>query len=732
MKKLFLALCFILYLSTSVFGAHIYVEEDGGNPGQIMYDANGWPSEYAGTRTENSDIDAAIVAAGANGIVELSGSTNGITYSSTELDSADGADITTAISEFKGSLENGHNGTVTFNGSGLTDHVLYCNVAATISNINFINAPSTKFGVYLTGSNAILQDCTFNDCYGGVQIYQTASTVSRCSFSTCSNNAIKINGSDDTKSPVINYCIIKDSGENDREMIIYHGDTITFNNCLFVGNDRGVLYSGTGTQDIVLNNCIFSANLTLTALYHIVNNAGSGTCTIKNCVLLPHPARAISDDKGFYNITDGGNNVFTVPGFIQHRRPAYIAICIDDQGNFAHWCSLADACAAHGFRCTWALNDTDTFSNWSTLQTYIDAGHEVTSHTRHHVDLSSMNAFNVQYTGAAASCTMTINIASNSITITTTGGVDDLSIDISNTNYDTIGEIHAYINNQANYTSSTASTDGDSDTGLGSSLADITDQDIKTAEYTCLFDTTRYFTEEITNSKSDIESNLSGYTCNSFVFPYNSHNETAEDWVKDAEYLGSRSSSSGTYSLESMEIYNIYGNGVPQLIGTTDDTDGALTIMDIKARTAALAERLCYDGAAIVLVGHDNENYSLTNWEIILEALEESNIEVLTLSEMINKIRSEGSTVDNETWTRSFTDGSNYHLRSLSSCINTGTDVSLVQDFEKQRVPRNSIPEIGAYEYWPKPFNCISKDYKNRPFRRPTSKNTKLGEVIGN
>lgn len=68
-----------------------------------------------------------------------------------------------------------------------------------------------------------------------------------------------------------------------------------------------------------------------------------------------------------------------------------------------------------------------------------------------------------------------------------------------------------------------------------------------------------------------------------------------------------------------------------------------------------------------------------------------------------------------------------YRLKSGSPCINTGTDVSLSQDYETRNVPHGPAQEIGAYEYWPNPIAGSFKEYKNRPYTKEWP-----GELIGN
>lgn len=97
-----------------------------------------------------------------------------------------------------------------------------------------------------------------------------------------------------------------------------------------------------------------------------------------------------------------------------------------------------------------------------------------------------INAFVIRYQGSGIGCTMTITLTVDSATRLTTSvtGVtgDTLDIDLTSTNYDTIGKVINYINSQASYE---ATIDPYADPRMESEYLDeVTAQDIMTANYT--------------------------------------------------------------------------------------------------------------------------------------------------------------------------------------------------------------------------------------------------------
>lgn len=103
------------------------------------------------------------------------------------------------------------------------------------------------------------------------------------------------------------------------------------------------------------------------------------------------------------------------------------------------------------------------------------------SETEYVVDNITKSSFVIQYTGAAATATMSID--ATGITTTTAGDVNNLSVPFAS--FPTIQDIVNYINDQTDYTC-TVSTLTPSDPG--SELDYITTQDIKSSAYTALSD----------------------------------------------------------------------------------------------------------------------------------------------------------------------------------------------------------------------------------------------------
>lgn len=150
-----------------------------------------------------------------------------------------------------------------------------------------------------------------------------------------------------------------------------------------------------------------------------------------------------------------------------------------------------------------------TGSNTGKLIQMISKGEEVLNK-----DDVTLKLMAIQYTGSGSAAAMTINATTLSTTCTD-DSPSDLSITLAN--YDSIGSLINYINNQANYT---CTLTGQSDE-FATVFDAVTSQDIKTASYECVgiveaiireLNTTGYVTAALsTGAARTVIDNLANY-----------------------------------------------------------------------------------------------------------------------------------------------------------------------------------------------------------------------------
>lgn len=194
--------------------------------------------------------------------------------------------------------------------------------------------------------------------------------------------------------------------------------------------------------------------------------------------------------------------------------------------------------------------------------------------------------------------------------------------------------------------------------------------------------------DQLVQSKSNIESRIGGgYSVTSIVYPSGLTNASVITAAQAAGYTAGRSIT-GDWQLSSIDIYKLMSRSAPALFGTNEST--------IQRNAAAYFEGISWVGGLGILYAHND--FSAAQWRLVLKALQGSNCKSVTLKEMDAYIRT-GTTGDGETWTRTLNSTPNYHLRTGSSAINAGANVSLTIDYDGKGVPYSTSPDIGVYEY---------------------------------
>ncbi|MGD2065831.1 MAG: hypothetical protein PVI43_01510, partial [Candidatus Bathyarchaeota archaeon] len=401
----------------------------------------------------------------------------------------------------------------------------------------------------------------------------------------------------------------------------------------------------------------------------------------------------------YNNVTLDGNCFADVPRFRGGRYPAIIVFGVDDYSvsadeGFDYFQNIADLAESYGFGATYFLNTLNVSgAHWTALDAEVAAGHDVVPHGRRHIDHSSLDGITIRYTGDASTAVATIAVGSDSITTTLAGdqtdGSSNLSIDISS--YDTLAEIVIYINGQTGYTASTKHATGYNDSASPIILADITDQDIKTADYDMQIDQDRVNAEEIAGAISDIESNLSNISqVVAWSYPYNQHSAATKTYLQGStNVIGSRGDIDDEYVLDGIDPYVIRTKQIGWM------NDGG----DVAAATAALCETLSAINGVIELYAHDTGEFSYADWAEFFATLQKCNVQVMTKTELVNYIAAMSSP----------TDRADFELEGGSFARLAGTDTpysSEILDMSGRPITDSSGNalgggiDIGAYRYF--------------------------------
>lgn len=409
--------------------------------------------------------------------------------------------------------------------------------------------------------------------------------------------------------------------------------------CVIAGNWRDAIILAGGTSgDVNIDRCVIVGNSVQASGYKTINNASSGTCRISGSIV-HGDARTIGTGS-FVGVTDGGGNIgYTgnLPsgaGFAKARRPGTISLMLDDYdtittGFWASWTAMLESKGIRGSLCCETRNPSISAANWQVIRNSIAAGHSVSSHGRSSANLSTTNAFNLQYVGAGSACTMTIS--GGVLTTSVTGGPGGQDLNVNLSGYTALS-LYNYINATfpGVYTASTLVTAGQGN--LGTSLAAVAGQDIRTSAYTITYDMAAVYADELDGSKADYNAN--GVDVQTYVYPQAGFTSAAELAVRAAGFTGGRVSTLGPMYLTGWRPWKS-----PSLFLESYTADR-------KRYAALIAEWVMYTGAHINLYSHPygggggSTPWTIAQWEEFVDALIATGVPIITYDQQITYLES--------------------------------------------------------------------------------------------
>jgi hypothetical protein len=425
---------------------------------------------------------------------------------------------------------------------------MHLGVNQTLKHLTLTSTAASEYGLFVaSGKNATGTDIVIKDTTGyGAGISGTLS-LTNFRITNCAKYPI-VGGGTFTAS----YGIV----DNNRAQSQHSGGTHVYNNIDFIGNDLQAVeipsWAAAGTS-VALNNCNISANSTTARNKYILdNNKAGATMTCNNCNWLPN-GRVVDRGAADYrtrNVTL--NSSFSkLPRFRTPNKKGILVIGMDDAENIAHIKVLAGKLAAYGYKGTFAINaNLATINNsWADVATLANAGHEISSHTRSHSNLTSLDGIDITYApGASGASAATVTISAGILTATVTGADHGWSKDLSTVNK--IADLIVWINTNHGTKSDgatwTAAKHGTWDATAASNLADVSAQNCFNSAYHMQLDQTRYFAYEIAGSKTYIEDQIKAnggaatFECKTLIHPCNYTSTDTRTAIRSAGYIAGR------------------------------------------------------------------------------------------------------------------------------------------------------------------------------------------------
>jgi hypothetical protein len=317
-------------------------------------------------------------------------------------------------------------------------------------------------------------------------------------------------------------------------------------------------------------------------------------------------------------------------------RKAILIVGLDDYsaiiGDDSFYDSFARACEARGFRSSFSIyTGKVTLAEWKKLHARVLRGHDIMAHSRTHPDLTNPHGISIRYQAAGAK-TATVSTSHDQLT-TIIDGNEDLKIDLRDPAAKRLWDLEMTVKSHGNYSCSNLNVNVGPRSFL---LAHVMDCDINGRDCHIMLDQTRLNRWEMAGSKHDIETKIGGgYVCKTASYPGNDYDETTKEAFRTAGFLGARAGSAKneSYQLENVNIYQVYGASIIDFINKSR----------IKSDTLSLINWMRTVGAIVFLYGHDHRRnvneFSIPDWEDVLDVVKESGIRVMTFSEAVEHIR---------------------------------------------------------------------------------------------
>lgn len=423
-------------------------------------------------------------------------------------------------------------------------------------------------------------------------------------------------------------------------------DVLTLKNGIFIGAQVQFYATGTNTcrRD---HNVIFNGGR-----FNGITESGAG---------------GAYQDNGFNVVGSAVTKPYLLgPRLGGYDNGASLSIVIDDGANMPTFQALCGYLDQYGLKASIAVVNTQmTGTRWADLKALTDNGHGAVSHTWNHCNLRTLAGFWIIYNGSSTN--PKVSYDGTTLSVTTDGGVDALSLNVSGYTYinDMCDAFHAALGGSdkwriqsyesgptrhgytaANITGLSNQPDYDYvGAAHRAGLATFSNQPCSTV-YTGLLDLATFMDLDLVASRNDINTRL-GIDSATFVYPGSYINATQawDNYFESIGFLGARSVSNRYETFDGQP-------DVPIPIFYTgsfavDNFVAAGTTEQIKSMVHAYCAWVIATGTKMCILGHGMSPAS--NWQPVVEAIAESGVNVVLYDQQIRDIRAN--------WTRDTSKG---------------------------------------------------------------------------
>jgi hypothetical protein len=610
-----------------------------------------------------------------------------------------------------------------------------------VSNIHFFAAPVNGYIIYARNAAGFaMSDCTVEcgasaSCAWGKLNGLSGATLQRNTFidsGTGSENiALYLSDADAAYSITLQYDIFKghNSGVagNLNDMItVYSGAgaacTANLYNNVITGSPERALHFNEGASgnltvnsynNIVVGNGLMNANVSPVEM--------TGTPTINNdySFFLPNmekPTSFPSLEAGV-TATTHPTNYQVNPKWRSPRYQGIVALTWDDASLLTeHVTDIMPVLNAYGVKGSFmypvsSLQDTmDGDMNAAKkvlIQSLLASGHDVGSHSFSHSTLTRTNALTISCNGTNAKATIANTQTGVSSTWTGTISIncDEFAsakeyVLTGKSMQDVITALNGYAEGGKTITVAMAGTNPVATGARACALADATNTDITGAGHTFTVDQTEFLQSELDDTRIWLDAQL-GVTTKSFAAPGNTWDAAVSTSLAASSFKTARRNGVAAETTKRLSSVNVRTLHIQDLDEIEDDTEAT---MRLNARAFAMG--VVQNGLVYTLNMHSTTSSTpgtvVTAEQLgwLINELQLAGVTVMSMAELYTYLSTAANgwtTADDITYTRTWTDASDYRLRSGSPAINAGVAIDgLTTDILGK--PIRGVPDIGAYE----------------------------------
>jgi len=427
------------------------------------------------------------------------------------------------------------------------------------------------------------------------------------------------------------------------------GDTLVYQTLIVNTYTNGIVITGTGKVTL-RNSILLATGVSESFAYGVSVEAGS-ELDYDYSLLSGNGRVTTGNVYGAGTKTDGGHNVLdALPGIKQWMNGnIYVSITIDGESHdVAWWHTLAAKLPAGVKISLFVIPSTITEGEKTTLVHLRDVhGWEVNGHSWANCVLDSTTAFTISTTNTGTN-TIVVDHDAKTLSLTSTGNPEHNVVVDWNAADKTITDLKAAVAGNLWTVSTVSYAIGDA-----MRLKALDAHTTTTFPAAVPLNSTYFLNEEVDDTVTWLTT-LLGVAPTTMSYPNGVTNATVQTYLKDVSgLLGARGTVGGSITLSSLNVYNVFSLGAITMKG--DGSEAAL-------RTGARHVYTMVKSIGGVLTIYLDSTLDMSDDQLlwVIDEWQKLGVTFSSFAEVVAGIRADHSTADGLTYTKTYTDLSDF------------------------------------------------------------------------